>query len=286
MFDQITILGPGLLGASIALAVKKRGIAKSVHVWSRRATTREKCEQTDWCDAVFDTPQAAVDGSSLTIICTPVATITPLLTQIADSLAGNALVTDVGSTKGLICQEAGPALSGHAQFIGSHPMAGSEQTGMEFASATLLQGATCLMTPLPDASAKACEQLAAFWQALGMRITCLSPQEHDRIVAHISHLPHLLASTLCNYLAEKEPEWGNYAGGGLRDSTRVAAGDPELWQQILAHNQAEVLNAIDGFQTELDRLKSVLLNQDSDSIKRFLENGKKYRDGLYSTEIH
>ncbi|NQY32078.1 MAG: prephenate dehydrogenase/arogenate dehydrogenase family protein, partial [Coraliomargarita sp.] len=148
MFPQITILGPGLLGASLAMAVKSRGLCERIATWSRRPETRAKCSSQNWCDAVFDSPEAAVSGSQLVVVCTPVQTIVPLLQQVAPSLTPGALVTDVGSTKSLICRESRDVLPENCEFIGSHPMAGSEQTGMEFADAELFENAACILTPL------------------------------------------------------------------------------------------------------------------------------------------
>lgn len=280
MFQQITILGPGLLGASLALACKAQAPSQRVHAWSRRPETRTQCRQADWCDAVFDSPEAAVQGSDLIIICTPVETIVPLLAQIAPQLRPDALVTDVGSTKREICEQAPTTLPSGPVFIGSHPMAGSERTGMAHARADLFSQACCLITPTGDAPAEAVQRLSAFWEALDMRLAIVSAAEHDEIVAHISHLPHLLASTLCSYLTGKDPSWGNYAGGGLRDSTRIAAGDPTLWQQILKQNRQEVLHAIAGFENELAQLKQALLSEDAPAITQQLAKGKKYRDQL------
>ncbi|MGB0416126.1 MAG: prephenate dehydrogenase [Coraliomargarita sp.] len=280
MFAQITILGPGLLGASLAMALKARGLCDRVVSWSRRPETRAKCAATDWCDAVFDCPEAAVRGSQLVVICTPVQTIVPLLEQIASSLEPDTLITDVGSTKSLICRESRGVVPETCEFIGSHPMAGSEQTGMEFAHPELFQDAACILTPLEHSSAAATEKLTRFWQALGMLVKTTSPEQHDEIVAHVSHLPHLLASTLCSYLATQDANWANLSGGGLRDSTRVAAGDPTLWRQILEQNRDEALRAIAGFEDELHRLKTALLNNDSLSIQTLLERGKDYRDRL------
>lgn len=281
MFQQITILGPGLLGASLAMAVKERGLTTRVVTWSRRPETRAKCLNQSWCDAVLETPEEAVAGSDLVVICTPVQTIVPLLAQIRPALAADALVTDVGSTKSLICREARSALEGHsATFLGAHPMAGSEQAGMEHAQADLFEDAACILTPLDDASTGAIAKLNAFWDALGMTVTTVSPEKHDEIVAHVSHLPHLLASTLCGYLATQDNTWRNLAGGGLRDTTRVASGDPQLWKQILEQNSDEVLRAIDGFEQQLQQLKSALLNQDSLGVVAQLKHGKAYRDQL------
>ena len=281
MFQQITILGPGLLGASLAMAVKERGLAARVVTWSRRPESRAKCLNQSWCDAVFDSLEKAVVGSDLVVICTPVQTIVPLLVQIRPALDAEALITDVGSTKSLICREARSALEGHsATFLGAHPMAGSEQAGMEHAQSDLFENAACILTPLDDASAEAISKLSAFWDALGMTVSTVSPEKHDEIVAHVSHLPHLLASTLCGYLAAQDDTWRTLAGGGLRDTTRIASGDPQLWKQILEQNSDEVVRAIEGFEQQLHHLKTALLNQDSLGVIAQLERGKTYRDQL------
>ena len=281
MFQQITILGPGLLGASLAMAVKERGLAARVVTWSRRPESRAKCLNQSWCDAVLDSPEEAVVGSDLVVICTPVQTIVPLLVQIRSALAAETLITDVGSTKSLICREARSALEGHsATFLGAHPMAGSEQAGMEHAQSDLFENAACILTPLDDASTEAIAKLSAFWDALGMTVSIVSPEKHDEIVAHVSHLPHLLASTLCGYLAAQDRTWRTLAGGGLRDTTRIASGDPQLWKQILEQNSDEVVRAIEGFELQLHHLKTALLNQDSLGVIAQLERGKTYRDQL------
>jgi len=281
MFQQITILGPGLLGASIAMAVKERGLAARVVTWSRRPESRAKCLDQSWCDAVLDSAKEAVVGSDLVVICTPVQTIVPLLVEIRPTLAADALVTDVGSTKSLICREAHNALEGHsATFLGAHPMAGSEQAGMDYAQSDLFENAACILTPLEKASAEAITKLSVFWDALGMTVSTVSPEKHDEIVAHVSHLPHLLASTLCGYLSTQDSTWRTLAGAGLRDTTRVASGDPQLWKQILEQNSDEVLRAIEGFEQQLHHLKTSLLNQNSLGVIAQLECGKTYRDQL------
>ena len=277
MFQQISILGPGLLGASLALAMKERGLCQRVHSWSRRAETRLQAMQADWCDAVFDQASAACEASDLVVICTPVETIIPLIEQVAPSLSPEALVTDVGSIKGLICREA-QCLK--VNFIGSHPMAGSERTGMAHASHNLFDGAACFITPLDGDNDAEITQLQQLWQAIGMRVVSTTPEKHDEIVAHISHLPHLLASSLCAYLAKMDANWKGLAGGGLRDTTRVAAGDPTLWKQILEQNREEVLRAIDGFENELQALKGALLDKNTPELIARLERGKQFRDSL------
>jgi len=282
MFEQITILGPGLLGASVAMAVKAHGLATRVHTWSRRESTRSKCAEQDWCDAVMYSPDAAVGGSALVIVCTPVETIVSLIASVKEAIRPDALITDVGSTKGQICEGMAQLLgTGGPVFVGSHPMAGSERTGLEHAQVDLLAGAACIVVP-PEAESVAADCIAAFWTALGMRTFTMTAREHDAIVAHVSHLPHLMASALCAYLAEKSPDaqWLELSGGGFRDTTRVAGGDEELWKQILMGNRQEVIAAIEGFEAELDQFKSALQSGRPDVLKSFLGKGRSYRERL------
>lgn len=277
MFHQITILGPGLLGASLALAMKERTLCQRVHAWSRREKTRDRASQTNWCDAVFEGAVEACEGSDLVVICTPVETISRLLEHIAPHLQPGTLITDVGSTKGRICHEA-RAVDAH--FIGSHPMAGSERNGMEHARADLFNAAACILTPLQNTDKEQIKRLHLLWTSIGMRVVTCTPEAHDEIVAHISHLPHLVASSLCSYLSTKDSAWKQLVGDGLRDTTRVAAGDPTLWQQILEQNRDEVLRAIEGFQNELESFKGILEANDTASLTARLNQGKQFRESL------
>lgn len=285
MFEQITILGPGLLGASLAMAVKDRRIVRHLTVWDHRPEIRQKSSQEPWCDAVAETPEEAVTGSELVVVCTPVKTIVPLLERIRKNLIPAALVTDVGSTKGRICQKA-DGLFETADFIGSHPMAGSERTGMEHARGNLFEGAACIVTPLDGKPSIASHRIRTFWEALGMNVSIMSPGQHDAIVADISHLPHLLAAALCTHLSEPYADQGDatyppsLSGSGLRDVTRIASSDPDLWWQILEQNREAILQALSGFEEKLKVFKTTLENKDFDEMKRLLERGKNYRDRL------
>lgn len=280
MFRQATILAPGLLGASLLMALKERGLATRTTVWARRAEARLECEAQPWCDATFADPRQAVKGADFVVLCPPVEFIVPLLGDIAPALSPDALVTDVGSTKSLICREARGIESPGWTFVGSHPMAGSEKTGLAHARPDLFAGRACFITPLPDTPPTATERTARLWRELGMDVATASPERHDEIVAHISHLPHMLASVLCSYLATRDEDWRNYAGGGLRDTTRIASGDPGMWKAIAEHNREEILRAMDGFEHELHRLRSALCDDRLFEVRSLLERGKAYRDRL------
>jgi len=278
VFAQLTVLAPGLLGGSVAKAVRTRGLAQRIVVWARRPESRLKLREQPWCDTVADTPETAAARASLVVIATPVDKTVELARLIAPHLPDGAIVTDVGSVKGEISRLGHAALGKHAHFVGSHPMAGSEKTGWEHASPDLFTRRACFVTPLPETDAKAVETVVKFWHDLGAEVTTLNPDAHDEIVAHISHLPQVLASTLCAFLAKKNPAWRNFSGGGLRDTTRIAASDPQLWRTILEQNRDELLRALRQFQDELQAMQASLANRDWLDVVARLERGKAYRD--------
>lgn len=280
MFEQMTILAPGLLGASLGMASHHFSIAKRIHVWARRAESREACIEQAWCHKAFSDPAEAVQGSQLVILCTPVDTIVGMVEQIAESLDEGALVTDVGSTKSKICRLAARTVPDGTHFIGSHPMAGSEKSGMEHASVDLFKNRACLVTPLEDAEAAPTDKLVRFWKAVGMEVTSINPEKHDEIVANISHLPHLLASVLCLHLSRKPDAWQAYAGNGLRDTTRIAAGQADIWRSIFEENKDELLRSIDEFEKELASFRSNIINSEWSQVRHLLNHGRTYREGL------
>jgi prephenate dehydrogenase len=280
VFQQLTILAPGLLGASLGLATRQLSLANRIHVWARRAESRAACNDADWCDRAFADAAEAVDGSDMVILCTPVDSIVPMVRSIAAKLSPGALVTDVGSTKSRICRLASHAVPDGVVFIGSHPMAGSEKSGMNHASVDLFRDRACLVTPLEAASTDKVDSLVRFWRTLGMEVTSLSPEKHDEIVAHISHLPHLLASMLALHLSRKPDGWQAFCGNGLRDTTRIAAGNSEIWRSIFEENKEELLRAIDAFEGELALMRSALHNDEWAHVRHLLDLGKGYREGL------
>ena len=280
MSDHLAILAPGLLGGSVAQAARRNGAARRITVWARRPEVRLQLRGQPWCDAVADTPAEAVREATLVVICAPVDRIIPLMEAIAPHVATSAIVTDVGSVKGEICRRAAVALRDRAHFVGSHPMAGSENTGWENARADLFAHRTVFVTPLPETDPAAAERTVAFWSALGADVATVPPDAHDEIVAQISHLPQVLASTLCAHLAKHDVRWRNYAGAGLRDTSRLAASDPRLWKTILEQNRDEILRALRGYQDELHGLERALANRDWFEVQAILERGQAYRNQL------
>ncbi len=278
LVSQLTILAPGLLGGSVARAAHARGLAGRIVIWARRAETRLALQEQPWCTAAADTPEDACREASLVVIASPVDKIVPLAEQIAPTLRADCVVTDVGSVKGEIARLGAKALAGRGVFIGSHPMAGSEKTGWEHSHAELFQRRTCFVTPIEGTPAAAATLVARFWSELGAEVVTVDPDRHDEIVAHISHLPQAIATSLCSFLARKDPAWRNHAGGGLRDTTRIAASDAQIWRSIFEHNRDEVLRAIAQFENELHGFKAALANRDYTELVARMERGKAYRD--------
>jgi cyclohexadieny/prephenate dehydrogenase len=280
VLQQLTILAPGLLGASLGLAARHFSIAQRVHVWARRPESRQQCEEAAWCDAAFADPAEASKGSELVVVCTPVDRIAEMVRHISPVLQDQAIVTDVGSTKSRICRSCAHVVPRGVSFIGAHPMAGSEKSGLSHARADLFQGRACLVTPLENSDPEAVDRTVRFWRELGMEVTTVSPEKHDEIVAHISHLPHLLASVLCLQLGKKPALWQAFSGNGLKDTTRIAAGSPEIWRSIFEENREELLRALDGFEREVATLRSHLHNEEWAQVRHLLRLGKAYREEL------
>lgn len=278
--SHLAILAPGLLGGSVALAAKARGAAKTITIWARRPEVRIQLGAQPWCDHVTSTPEEAVRQADLVVLAAPVERIIELAQTISPHVKEGARITDVGSTKAALTRACAAALGGRAHFVGAHPMAGSEKTGWENGSADLFQNRVCFVTPLPSSDPTAVEDVARFWTHLGSQVTTVSPDEHDEIVAHISHLPQALATTLCTFLSQRPSGWRNFSGGGLRDTTRIAGSDATMWIEIFRNNREEVLRALRGLQTELEGFHAALANGDWLEVEARLERGKAYRDGF------
>lgn len=280
----IAVLGAGLLGGSIAKAAKARGLCDRISVWSRGESTRAKCSlMPDVFDEICDTPQQAAREADFIFLCTPTDNIPQLANEIVDVLKPSVVVTDVGSVKAKICAECSKIFSGRdAKFIGSHPMAGSEKIGVNFSDENLFAGRVCFVTDSQDASAQDAHKLVSkFWNALGMRVETLSPELHDEVVAKVSHLPHLLSGTLCNFAASFENfDLANVVGPGFRDCTRVSSGSPAIWDSIVADNRVEILSALCAYKAKLDSLIEIVKAEDAVRLAEFLRSAKTFRDRL------
>jgi len=272
---KIAILGPGLLGGSIALAVKRDFPNVELTLWGRREESAEQGKALGISGATDDFDEA-VAGAGLIILATPVGVMSRLVDRL--DLHRDVLVTDVGSVKRMVHDALRDTFSGKkAQFIGSHPMAGSEKTGLLAASEDLLTGAACVITNDEQVSDTRVSQLEEFWQRLGMRTTRLTAEDHDYAVARVSHFPHVLASVGAKVGLSFE-DIATLSGGGMRDTTRVAAGDPALWTEILMENSDALQRSLGECMAELVKFQEMLRVEDATEIKEYLEEAKRKRE--------
>ena len=281
MFKQVTIMGPGLLGASLVLAVKKKLLAEKIVVWARSENTAKNALEKLPVDQVERNPSVSVRGSQLVVLCTPVETITSILNSIIDDLDESCIVTDVGSVKSEICKNAQNLFKkSKSSFIGSHPMAGSEKAGMDHANENLFSSRTCIITPDDKADSEQLKKLTLFWEHLGMKSILMNPQEHDAKLSQLSHLPHLVSSVLAHSLYDKIDEAPMLCGQGLRDTVRIAGGSPELWAGIIEQNKINILESVEKFEESFQTVRNLISQNDFNGLQEFLKQGSVFQENL------
>lgn len=271
---HVTIIGVGLLGGSIGLAIKAWAPSTRVVGVGRSQGSLDRALSAGAIDqASLDAPEA-VSASDLVILATPVGAFERHLRAIAPRLKKSALVTDVGSTKADVVKIAHRLLGRAGPFVGSHPMAGSDQRGVDHAQAQMLRGATCIVTPTPQTPAPNLRRIQGFWEALGMKTLCMTPGAHDKAVARISHLPHALSGLLM--LLARQGDW-SVAARGFRDMTRLAGGDPEMWRDIFLTNRPAVLAGLDHLARQLQAFRALVAAGQGEAIFRHLQKAQKAR---------
>jgi len=278
-WDTVAIVGVGLIGGSIGLALQERGLARRVVGIGRRASSLRKARACRTVTGTTTRLDRGVADADLVVVCTPVADIVDRVCLVAQHCSAGTLITDVGSTKTDIVRRLDRELQGGPLFVGSHPMAGSEKTGPENARADLLVDRVTVVTPTPDTQRDALRRIERFWSSLGARVVRMAPGDHDQAVAMTSHATHVIATTLA---AATPPQALPLAASGWRDTTRIAAGDPQLWLQILLANRQEVLRSLGRFEELFAAFRSALQRGDAARLVQLLDAGKQTRDSVGS----
>jgi len=284
--DQVTIVGVGLLGGSLGRALKTRGLARRVVGLGRSPEKLRRAVEFGCLDAFETDPAAALPAADLVVLCQPVTVIIGFLDECFRLVKPGAVVTDVGSTKASIVaagERAAIARGDNTAFVGSHPMAGSERTGAEHAHSDLFEGATCHVTVTETTSLRAAAQVATLWRRVGMRIIFDHPDRHDRMVATISHVPHLAAVALVESLQaiDGHPQFqSRLAGPGFRDMTRIAMGSPEVWLDICRENKQAIAEALHRLIDILAQWRIRLDADDADDIRRVLDEAQRRRQAF------
>ncbi len=279
--ERICIIGLGLMGGSFALALKNRGFKGEITGYDISTSCLEGALQAQAIDTAADSLEEAVTDAGIVVLAVPISRYENILRGINAFLCPNCIVTDLGSVKVQALQVANKLLPKYVHFIGGHPMTGSEREGFKAADPFLYENAYYFLTPEKDTPDGAVETMEHIVKGLGAYTVYLSPDEHDLIVSRISHLPHIIAMTLINFVDKnKGVSYLPFVGGGFRDTTRIASGNPGMWRDILFANKKEIIRSMESFQLLLDEFKYYLEHNEDDGIIQSLENAKSIRDSI------
>jgi len=279
---QTTVIGLGLLGGSISLGVLRSFAGVKVTGYTHRPSTRAKARRLAVATEIVDCLKSSVSEADLVILATPIVTFETIFSEIANTLPSGCIVTDVGSTKVLPHRWAAKKLPKGVHYVGSHPIAGSEQRGVEFARDDLFDGAMCILTTTKKTNRRAVQTLKNFWSKLGCSVKLMSPAQHDRIFANVSHVPHIIAAALINANSNEELK---FAGKGFMDTSRIASGPANIWADILLTNAGNTTKGIDKIIAELLKLKKAIKKENKREIEKLLAKARAKRATLIKYKI-
>jgi len=285
LFKRLTLIGVGLIGSSVArIAMERRDIASEIVVNARTQKTLDRVMELGIADRVEADPGRAVEGADCVMLCAPVGAFAALAEAIAPHLAPGCVLTDVGSTKQSVIRDVGPLVPAGVHFVPGHPVAGTEYSGPDAGFTTLFQGRWALLTPPPGTDEDAVEKVAELWRRCGSMVERMEPAHHDRVLAIVSHLPHLIAFTICGTADDLEDESRRevmqFAASGFRDFTRIAASDPTMWRDIFLNNREALLEMLARFMEDAQAMSRAVRWGDAAYIEDKIERGRKIRRSL------
>ena len=279
MINKITIIGVGLIGGSLAKAIKENNLAKVVFGFGRDLNRLEKAQKANVIDQFSTNLKDAINDSDIVIIATPVGSFKEILIEIKPFLTSKIVISDVGSTKTNIALIVSQTLGDYSNyFIPAHPIAGKEKSGFEASEANLFNNRKVIITPLETSSPDSISLIQKMWEGTGADVDFMSPESHDELLGMTSHLPHMLAFSLVNYLISKNPSASIYAAGGFKDFSRIASGDAVMWRDICIQNKDQIISHIKGYQKTLNSLVDAIENENSDELDLLFTSAKKTRD--------
>ena len=279
MINKITIIGVGLIGGSLAKAIKENNLAKVVFGFGRDLNRLEKAQKANVIDQFSTNLKDAINDSDIVIIATPVGSFQEILSEIKPFLTSKIVISDVGSTKTNIASIVSQTLGDYSNyFIPAHPIAGKEKSGFEASESNLFNNRKVIITPLETSSTDSINLIQKMWEGTGADVDFMSPESHDELLGMTSHLPHMLAFSLVNYLISKNPSASIYAAGGFKDFSRIASGDAVMWRDICIQNKDQIIDHIRGYQKTLNSLVDAIENENSDELDLLFTSAKKTRD--------
>jgi cyclohexadieny/prephenate dehydrogenase len=284
LFDRVAILGIGLIGSSIAHAIRSNGLANRIVGSARSAETRKVAIEIGVVDEVMETSAEAVKGADLVVLCMSVGSYSDVAKEIAPHLKPGAILTDVGSVKSAVIRDVNPHVPAGVHFIPSHPIAGTEHSGPRAGFAELFQNRWFIITPLPDNDAAAVDRLEALWRGFGAQVDRMTAEHHDLVLAIVSHLPHLIAYTTVATASDLEEvtksEVIKYSASGFRDFTRIAASDPTMWRDVFLNNREAVLEMLGRFSEELSLLQRAIRWGDGETLFNLFSRSREVRRSI------
>ena len=283
LIKKLSIIGVGLIGASLASGLKKAGMCKEVIGCGRGVKNLQQAIDLGIIDRYYHDPAQAVEGADVVIVAVPLGSIANIFKSINEALSPQAIITDVGSAKLSVIADAKQHLTNLTYFVPGHPIAGSEKSGVTAAKSDLFSGNRVILTPIAETNSQATELVRTMWQTVGAKVADMSASHHDQVLAATSHLPHLLAYSLVNTLAkmDSKTEIFQFAAGGFRDFTRIASSDPQMWHDICLSNKDAILQMLEHFNTDLNQLIKHIKQQDSEQIATIFSDAKNVRDELF-----
>jgi len=283
IIERLAIVGVGLIGGSLARALREVGAVKTVVGIGRSRANLDEALGLGICDEITQDAAAGVRDAQMVFISVPVCSIPAVVAEIAPFLSPGCIVTDGGSVKTEIVLECEALMPPGCHFVGGHPIAGTEHSGASASFATLYRGKRCILTPTEHTNADALDLVSRVWSLTGANVCCMEPGHHDRIFAEISHLPHMVAYALVHAVGTADVEGENvlsYTAGGFRDFTRIASSDPAMWRDISLMNREALLTSIDGFSKSLAVLRQRIDRRDPEGLAEFFTIAKQFRDGI------
>ncbi|AFR26906.1 prephenate dehydrogenase [Bartonella quintana] len=283
-FEKIALIGIGLIGSSLARAIKKKNLTAHISIATRRQETLKRARELDLGNFYTTNNAEAVEGADLVIISVPVGASAQVAKTLHDSLKPGAIVSDVGSTKALVIAEMAPLLPKTVHFIPGHPIAGTEYSGPDAGFADLFMNRWCILTPFAESDASAVARLTAFWEACGARVEKMDPKHHDLVLAIVSHLPHLIAYNTVGTASDLEKVTNSeviaYSASGFRDFTRLASSDPVMWRDICLHNKDAILEMLSRFSEGLASLEQAIRLEDGETLFNFFTRTRAVRRNI------
>jgi len=279
MINKITIIGIGLIGGSLARALKEKKLAKTVFGYGRDRSRLDDAKKSNIIDDYSTQIEEAINHADIIVIATPVGTFRNIFNEVKPLIANDVIISDVGSTKTNIVDIAKEILGDKSQcFVPAHPIAGKEKSGFEASDGNLYIGKKVIITPIEDNSSESIQVIESMWKNVGAEVDFMSPQSHDDLLGMTSHLPHMLAFSLVNYLVDQNPSASIYAGGGFKDFSRIASGDAVMWRDICLQNKDKIITHLRGYQSTVEELIDAIDQEESDKLELLFATAKKTRD--------